>query len=192
MRRRWPETIEAADRRGAIRANKARGVLTTLGIVIGIVAVVTTMTAANGLANRFRESFSALGTDVLYVSRMPWIIDGDFFQFRNRPHVDLREAAPLEQPAAARRRRQPDHAAPSAASSSRSRPMDNVDVIGTTDKQVLVSSALPEPRPLPHRRSTSQAKRRVCVIGTDVHERPVRRASTRSTSSSRSAAPTSG
>jgi ATP-dependent Clp protease ATP-binding subunit ClpA len=39
---------------GALRANKARGVLTTLGIIIGIVAVVLTMTAANGLRNKFR------------------------------------------------------------------------------------------------------------------------------------------
>jgi putative ABC transport system permease protein len=38
----------------AVRANKARGILTTLGIVIGIVAVVVTMTAANGLQNQFR------------------------------------------------------------------------------------------------------------------------------------------
>ena len=42
----------------AIRANTARGVLTTLGIIIGILAVVTTMTAANGLSNSFRESVS--------------------------------------------------------------------------------------------------------------------------------------
>ena len=41
---------------GALAANKARGALTTLGIIIGIVAVVTTMTAANGLQNPFRES----------------------------------------------------------------------------------------------------------------------------------------
>ena len=33
----------------AMRANKARGALTTLGIIIGIVAVILTMTAANGL-----------------------------------------------------------------------------------------------------------------------------------------------
>ena len=33
---------------GALRANKARSALTTLGIIIGIVAVVLTMTAANG------------------------------------------------------------------------------------------------------------------------------------------------
>src|SRR5512143_1428384 len=81
---------------GALRANKARGALTTLGIVIGIVAVVTTMTAANGLQNRFRESFSAVGTDVIYVSRMPWVIVNDFFLYRNRPGIDLREAHALE------------------------------------------------------------------------------------------------
>src|SRR5512140_2253364 len=80
----------------AIRANKARGVLTTLGIIIGIDAVVLTMTAANGLQNRFRESFSAVGADVLYVSRMPWVIMNDFFRYRNRPGIDLREARLLE------------------------------------------------------------------------------------------------
>ena len=51
----------------AIRANKTRGTLTTLGIIIGIVGVVTTMTAANGISNSFKESVSALGSDVLYV-----------------------------------------------------------------------------------------------------------------------------
>ena len=35
---------------GALRANKVRGLLTTLGIIIGIVAVVTTMTAVTPVA----------------------------------------------------------------------------------------------------------------------------------------------
>ena len=43
------------------------------------------MTAANGLQNTFRESFSAVGTDVIYVSRMPWVVMNDFFLYRNRP-----------------------------------------------------------------------------------------------------------
>ncbi len=55
----------------ALRANIRRAILTTLGIVIGISAVATTMTASNGLANNFKESISAIGSDVLYVSRMP-------------------------------------------------------------------------------------------------------------------------
>src|SRR5436189_5516689 len=82
---------------GALAANKVRGALTTLGIIIGIVAVVLTMTAVNGLQNRFRESFSAVGADVVYVSRMPWIVMNDFFTFRNRPRIDLREAVTLEE-----------------------------------------------------------------------------------------------
>src|SRR5437867_9429261 len=81
---------------GALRANKSRGALTALGIIIGIVAVVTTMTAANGLENRFRESFSSVGTDVIYVSRMPWVVMNDFFKYRNRPGIALREAHELE------------------------------------------------------------------------------------------------
>ena len=79
----------------AIVANKGRGALTTLGIIIGIVAVITTMTAANGLANSFRQSFSAVGSDVIYVSRMPWVTVGDFFLYRNRPQIDLQEAEEL-------------------------------------------------------------------------------------------------
>jgi ABC-type antimicrobial peptide transport system permease subunit len=71
----------------ALLTNKGRGVLTTLGIIIGIVAVVTTMTAVNGLQNRFRESLSAMGTDVIYVSRMPWVVMNDFFRYRNRPPI---------------------------------------------------------------------------------------------------------
>jgi len=79
----------------AMRANKGRGVLTTLGIIIGIVAVVLTMTAANGLQNTFRQSFASVGADVIYVSRMPWVIQGDFFLFRNRPQIDLKQANEL-------------------------------------------------------------------------------------------------
>jgi len=81
---------------GAIAANKARGALTTLGIIIGIVAVITTMTAFNGMQTAFRQGFSSIGSDVIYVSRMPWIIVNDFFLFRNRPSLDLSEAEQLE------------------------------------------------------------------------------------------------
>jgi putative ABC transport system permease protein len=67
--------------RSAILANRGRGTLTALGIIIGIVAVITTMTAANGLKNTFQQSFSSVGSDVLYVSRTPWVNMGDFMGF---------------------------------------------------------------------------------------------------------------
>ena len=152
----------------ALRANKARGVLTTLGIIIGIVAVVTTMTAANGLANSFRESVSVLGTDVIYVSRMPWIFQGNFFQFRNRPNLELRDSDKLS--------RQLGSAAVVNPTDDTRRPVkylseviENATVIGTTDKHMLVSSAVPE-----HGRFLTaydvKFKRHVCVLGTTMRE----------------------
>ncbi|MEO8195124.1 MAG: ABC transporter permease [Thermoanaerobaculia bacterium] len=170
MRRRGQDTIEAVRIAvGAIRANKARGVLTTLGIVIGVLGVITTMTAANGLANNFRESVSALGTDVVYVSRMPWIMRGNFFDFRNRPPVSLREVERLAS-------RLPSAAAINPTTHTQrnvkyaSETIDNVDVIGTTDKQMLVSTSVPETG----RFLTPfdvQANRSVCVIGSEIRTR---------------------
>lgn len=153
----------------ALRANTARGVLTTLGIIIGVLGVVTTMTAANGLANSFKESVSALGSDVVYVSRMPWIITGNFFEFRNRPNVSLREAEKLE-----RQLRSAVAVNPSTHTNRplkyESRTFDDVDVLGTTEKHMLVSTSVPELG----RFLTSfdvQASRRVAVIGATIRER---------------------
>jgi putative ABC transport system permease protein len=166
----WSGVVEAGRiALESLRANKARGVLTTLGIIIGVLGVTTTMTAANGLANSFRESVSALGSDVVYVSRMPWIIQGNFFEFRNRPNVNLREAAALE-----RRLRGAAAVNPSThtqrALGFGSRTLERVDVIGTTDRQMLVSASVPEAG----RFLTAfdvQSRRRVCVIGDQIRER---------------------
>ena len=49
----------------AIRANKMRSILTTLGIVIGIVTVTLMGTAIEGLNNSFMNSISSIGADVL-------------------------------------------------------------------------------------------------------------------------------
>ncbi len=152
----------------AIRANKARGALTTLGIIIGIVAVVLTMTAANGLQNRFRESFSAVGTDVIYVSRMPWVVMNDFFLFRNRPNLDLREARALEDKLRGRAIVNPTMDGRQDVK-YRAGTMEGVTVIGTTEKQTRLSGAQPQSGRflLPF---DVTYKKNVCVIGTDVRD----------------------
>src|SRR5262247_2356301 len=115
----------------ALWANKVRGSLTTLGIIIGIVAVVTTMTAVNGLKNKFRESFSAVGSDVIYVSRMPWVVMDDFFIYRNRPNLSLREANALEDKMRGRAIVNPTLDSRNNVK-FRSETMEDVVVIGTT------------------------------------------------------------
>jgi len=54
---------------GAILANKMRSILTTLGIVIGIVTVTLMGTAIEGLNAAFLKSISAIGSDVLYIQK---------------------------------------------------------------------------------------------------------------------------
>ena len=152
----------------AIRANKARGVLTTLGIIIGIVAVVITMTAANGLQNKFRESFSSVGTDVLYVSRMPWVVMNDFFSFRNRPNLDLREARVLEEKLRGKAIVNPTMS-DRRDLKYRDEMMEGVNVIGTTEKQMSLTTARPQSGRffMPYEVAY---KKNVCVIGADVQK----------------------
>jgi putative ABC transport system permease protein len=160
------ESLEIALR--ALAANKIRGALTTLGIIIGIVAVVTTMTAVNGLQNRFRESFSAVGTDVIYVSRMPWVIINDFFLFRNRPRLDLREAHALE--ARLRGRALVNPTMDGRVDVKRgSEVLEDVPIIGTTEKQTQLSSAQPQSGRFLMPFDVT-FKKNVCVIGSDIRD----------------------
>jgi putative ABC transport system permease protein len=127
----------------AIVANKARGVLTTLGIIIGIVAVTTTMTAFNGMQSAFRQGAGAIGADVIYVSRMPWVVMNDFFLYRNRPNLNLDEAGALEKVFEGRAVVNPTMST-RRDFRYRSATLEGVDVIGTTEKMPVVTNRMPE------------------------------------------------
>lgn len=80
----------------ALRANRLRSSLTTLGVVIGVLAVTLMGTAITGLSRAFTRSISALGTDVLYVDRFPWFTDrSDWWIYRNRPKITLSQERKL-------------------------------------------------------------------------------------------------
>jgi putative ABC transport system permease protein len=127
----------------AIVANKARGALTTLGIIIGIVAVTTTMTAFNGMQSSFQQGAAAIGVDVIYVSRMPWITMNNFFEFRNRPNLNLAEAQQLEQAFEGRAIVNPSMDTPRDLR-YRSSTMEGVTIIGTTEKFPIITNRMPE------------------------------------------------
>jgi putative ABC transport system permease protein len=80
----------------AIRANKMRSVLTTLGIVIGIVSVTLMATAIEGVNRAFDKSAAAFGTDVLYVQKFPWVSNDDWATIRNRRNLEVNYAAKIE------------------------------------------------------------------------------------------------
>ena len=155
----------------ALMANKARGALTALGIIIGIVAVITTMTAANGLANNFRETFSVIGADVVYVSRMPWIIRGpdEFSRFNRRPQIELEDSERLARSLRGRAVVNP-YVGIRETVRYGGKAMESTQITGTTDKMVVMSGTLPAsgrflmPFDLQYRRA-------VAVIGAEIKER---------------------
>ena len=81
----------------AIRANKLRSILTTLGIVIGIVTVTLMGTAIEGLNQSFMSSISSLGADVFFVSRDAWFNnnEGEWRKTQRRRPLKIAEANKL-------------------------------------------------------------------------------------------------
>jgi len=72
-------------------ANKLRSVLTLLGIVIGVAAVIAVVTFVNGINGYVAEKIFNLGADVFIISKSPNVItDVDqFLEARKRKDIDL-------------------------------------------------------------------------------------------------------
>jgi putative ABC transport system permease protein len=83
----------------AILANKLRSVLTTLGIIIGIVTVTLMGTAIQGLNSSFMNSVSSIGADMLYVDRFGWFINSvqEWMKAMKNPKITLDEADTVQQ-----------------------------------------------------------------------------------------------
>ena len=79
----------------AIRSNKLRAGLTTLGIVIGIVTVTLMGTALDAMQTAFVNSISAIGADVLFVQRFEWFSDEPWWKRRTRQPIFKRDAERL-------------------------------------------------------------------------------------------------
>lgn len=76
----------------AIRANKVRAMLTTLGIVIGVASVVLMSTAIKGIDQAFQTGVSSLGSDNLYIDKWAWFNnDIPWWELRNRDNLYLED-----------------------------------------------------------------------------------------------------
>ena len=74
-----------------LRANKLRSFLSLLGIMVGIFCVIAVKSAVNSLEDNMRHSFDKLGTDIIYVSKIPWAEDlsGNFWKLARRPTPNI-------------------------------------------------------------------------------------------------------
>jgi putative ABC transport system permease protein len=153
---------------GAIRANKMRSALTTLGIIIGIVTVTLMGTAIEGLNRAFLKNISFLGADVLYVNRFEWFIDSyeDWARMQKRKPITIAQVKALEERLTTARAVAPetDTMQPVQYKKRRS---DSVRILGTTDQMLYTSSIdISEGRFLSP--TEVEGGRPVCVLGYEV------------------------
>jgi putative ABC transport system permease protein len=126
---------------GAIRANKMRSILTTLGIVIGIVTVTLMGAAITGLDRAFLKNISSIGADVLYLERFEWFAGSHeaWMKMQKRRRITLPQANAVKDLLTMAKA-----VAPVADSEEtvryKKRSSSSVHIIGTTDQYAITSS----------------------------------------------------
>jgi putative ABC transport system permease protein len=156
-----------------IRSHKMRSVLTTLGVIIGIVAVTLMGSAITGIEIGFERSLSVIGDDMLYVEKWPWHHVDDWWNYRNRRRMQTHYADDLKRIIRATPSSQLITAVPTVNTVRSVQYGDNqvrgVFTQGTTDEFVVTSTAaLKEGRFFTE--PESRGGRNVVVLGYDVAE----------------------
>ncbi|HAV64506.1 MAG TPA: hypothetical protein DCY13_19325 [Verrucomicrobiales bacterium] len=152
----------------AILANKLRSVLTTLGIVIGIVTVTLMGTAIAGFRASFLTAIAAFGTDVFHVQRFSWFFESeqDWRDASKRQQITFVQVEEL-----ARQLTLSESVAPVAqiglSVGYADRNSSGVQVLGSTD-QYLKTSGSVIARGRFFSGAESSGGRPVCVIGANV------------------------
>jgi len=135
------ENIKIALR--ALLQSKMRTILTTIGIVIGVLTVVSVASIIEGLNRGFANQIANLGSNALYIQKYPWASMEDFFKFRNRPNVTVREADFIRE-----RMQLAEAVSPSTSTHQdiryRSKTLNGISVNGVSDRYDVVTGLIIE------------------------------------------------
>ncbi len=83
----------------ALAVNKLRTILSLLGVTIGIFTIITVFTVVDSLESSIREGISELGSNVIYIQKMPWGAEGGeykWWKYFQRPEPAYRELQLLQ------------------------------------------------------------------------------------------------
>ena len=83
----------------ALFGNKLRTLLSLLGVTIGIFAIISVFSVVDSLERNIRGSIESLGENVVFVTKWPWAMGGDYpwWKYYQRPLPTIQELASLEQ-----------------------------------------------------------------------------------------------
>jgi putative ABC transport system permease protein len=80
-----------------LRTNKLRSGLTVLGIVIGVTTVITISSIISGFNNRIEDYVASLGSNVLYITRLPLIAINPTTEMLTRKMLTIDDVLALRQ-----------------------------------------------------------------------------------------------
>ncbi|PKP34259.1 MAG: ABC transporter [Bacteroidetes bacterium HGW-Bacteroidetes-17] len=82
----------------AIRVNKTRTFLSLMGITIGIFSIISVFTVFDSMEKSIHTTIDSLGDNVLFVQKMPWIMDGNspFWKYFQRPEPKIDELEEIQ------------------------------------------------------------------------------------------------
>ncbi len=77
----------------ALATNKLRTILSLLGILIGIFSIIAVMSAVDSLEENIKSGFKELGSDVVYIDKMPWTEDPNqnYWKYAKRPDPTFKD-----------------------------------------------------------------------------------------------------
>jgi putative ABC transport system permease protein len=152
----------------ALQANKMRSALATIGIVIGVVTVTLMNTAIAGISEAFKQNIAALGSDVLFVQRWPWMINSheEWVKVSRRKEITWQQYEAL-----AREMTLASAIAPAAgverAVKYKNRQSERVSIVGSTEQSdQTMSLAVQEGRYMTA--AEAEGGRPIAVLGSQV------------------------
>lgn len=154
----------------AIRSHKLRSVLTTLGIVIGVLTVISMQTFIEGLNNKVTGELSELGANAFFVQKYP-AVTFDISKFRNRQNLTLEQAEAINERARLVSLVAPEHFKfPAVVKHDRRKTNPEIFLIGGTSAWQETNSFFVEEGRFLSRIDVSR-RRSVCVLGIDIVEK---------------------
>ena len=123
----------------SINAHKLRSVLTTLGVMIGVMTVIGMLALIDGLNRTVSNQLASIGSNTLYVQKHGWVMSRDeAIRARRRRNLTLEDAKDIE------RRLEPAQRIASMLMSTvtvrfGNRELDGVQLIGTTPEYQYIT-----------------------------------------------------
>ncbi len=73
----------------ALRSNLLRTTLSLLGVTVGIFSIIAVFTLVDSLERNVKDSVNVLGSNALYIQKIPWTFDGPFqwWKYFQRPEL---------------------------------------------------------------------------------------------------------